>query len=208
MKNLTIRIAAVLCALVFALSGCAYIPDETAPDASLSEQYKQTIATLEAELAAQREQQLLAESQYKAEIAALEAKLSLLAEKLPQESDKDRVEFRYRVETGGAVITGYSGNAALLTIPQTLDGYPVIAIGERAFEGADFTAVVLPEGVLSVGWFAFYACENLLNITIPASVGSIGYAVFDGCGALTVYCPADSYAAQYAQSYGITYIAN
>ena len=109
-------------------------------------------------------------------------------------------------KNGSAIITGYRGECALLTVPKALDGYPVIAIGERAFEGATFSAVILPEGISSIGWFAFYACENLINVTLPESVSSIGYAVFDGCGDLTVYCNADSYAARYAQSYGLTLI--
>ena len=136
----------------------------------------------------------------------LEEKLAQLNAKEDLPLGEERVEFRYRLENGGAIITGYRGECALLTVPQTLDGYPVIAIGERAFEGATFSAVILQEGVSSIGWFAFYGCENLINVTLPESVSSIGYAVFDGCGDLSVYCSAGSYAARYAQSYGLTLV--
>ncbi|MBE6631059.1 MAG: hypothetical protein E7624_09485 [Ruminococcaceae bacterium] len=208
MKTSLFKIASLASALTLLLSSCAYVPDEQQPAADESAQYQQTIATLEKELAAQREQYALSESQYKAEIAALQAQLAVLSEKEPAQTDQSSVEFRYRTENGGAVITGYRGTLSLLCIPETLDGLPVIAIGERAFEGASFTAVVLPNGLGSIGWFAFYGCENLINVTIPASVSSIGYAVFDGCGELTVYCPFDSYAARYAQSYGLSYITS
>ena len=207
MKRKHLRFGAFLCALTLFLGGCAYIPEEDA-SADVYAQYQETIATLEAELAAQREKLAQSESQYKAEIASLQAKLELLNEQNKVEMGEQSVEFRYRVENGGAVITGYSGGQDLLSIPQTLDGYPVIAIGERAFEGASFTAVILPEGITSIGWFAFFECERLINVTLPTSVSSIGYAVFDGCGELTLYCKADSYAARYAQSYGYSCVTN
>lgn len=208
MKASFLKIASLACALALLLSGCAPVPEEQQPTADDGAQYQQTIAALEKELAAQREQHALSESQYKAEIAALQAQLTLLSKKEPAQTDQSSVEFRYRTENGGAVITGYRGTLSLLCIPETLDGLPVIAIGERAFEGASLTAVVLPNGLCSIGWFAFYGCESLINVTIPASVNSIGYAVFDGCGDLTVYCPPDSYAARYAQSYGLSYITS
>ena len=40
--------------------------------------------------------------------------------------------------------------------------------------------VVISEGVTSIGCGAFYPCRNLLNVSIPKSVGAIGYDSFYG----------------------------
>ena len=205
MKRLHQLLAAILCALTLLFVGCAENTGEPTTESTLQE-YRATIATLEEELSkAKAEQERLARD-YQSRITLLEEKLAQLNAKEDLPLGEERVEFRYRLENGGAIITGYRGECALLTVPQTLDGYPVIAIGERAFEGATFSAVILQEGVSSIGWFAFYGCENLINVTLPESVSSIGYAVFDGCGDLSVYCSAGSYAARYAQSYGLTLV--
>ena len=43
--------------------------------------------------------------------------------------------FEYHVENGGAVITAADGESEYLIVPKQLDGYPVTAVGERAFYG-------------------------------------------------------------------------
>jgi len=45
----------------------------------------------------------------------------------------------------------------------------------------------IPDGVTSIGDFAFAGCENLTSVTIPKSVISIGEGAFDGCSELTSY---------------------
>lgn len=198
------RLLALGAALVL-LTGCAPEPQEQ--PSTEAETYLATIATLEAELEKEREAHYITQTQYKAQVEDLQQQLDKLSA-LPDTdgTQSEELTFRYRVENGGAVITGYSGSAKLLTVPAELDGHPVTGVGERAFEGAEIAAIVLPDGVSSVGWFAFYGCTELVNITIPASVTAIGYAVFDGCPDVTVVCPADSYAARYARSYGLSYI--
>ena len=164
---------------------------------------EERIAQLETELESLRAK----ETAYQAQIRTLEDRVAQLSVAEPSPDPlTERVTFHYREENGGAVITGYDGNASILTIPSTLNGLPVTAIGEHAFERANLTAVILPEGIVSIGWFAFYECQELSGVTLPNSVSSIGYAVFDGCPTLTLRCPAGSYAEKYAQSYAIPYI--
>ena len=45
--------------------------------------------------------------------------------------------------------------------------------------------ITIPDGVTSIGRFAFQDCSKLARITIPNSVTSIGDNAFQGCGALT-----------------------
>ncbi len=201
-KSIRTAVLPLAAALLLTVTACTAEDnaEEEAPLTEAGSAQSQVIATLEAELQKEREDRYISEYRYKTQIKELQQQLAALTTGTP---DGDESVLHYRVENGGAVITGYSGSATLLTIPQTLDGYPVTALGERAFENSSIAGVVLPEGIHSIGWFAFYGCSALVSVTLPQSVSSIGYAVFDGCKHLSLICPADSYAEQYAKSYGI-----
>ena len=43
----------------------------------------------------------------------------------------------------------------------------------------------IPEGVTSIGSYAFYECSSLTSVTIPDSVTSIGAEAFNHCSGLT-----------------------
>ena len=45
--------------------------------------------------------------------------------------------------------------------------------------------LVIPEGVVNIGDYAFADCSGINSVTIPDSVTSIGISAFDGCVALT-----------------------
>lgn len=85
--------------------------------------------------------------------------------------DAEAVEpiFEYKLdENHNATITKYRGNIYALTIPSELDGYPVVAIGEKAFkENVYLGSVVVPDGVTSIGVDAFNGCSRLADITLP-----------------------------------------
>ena len=55
---------------------------------------------------------------------------------------------------------------------------------------SDITAVSLPNGLSSIGDYAFYNCKNLDSIAFPASVKSIGYRAFRESGLTSVTIPA------------------
>jgi len=96
-----------------------------------------------------------------------------------------------------------------MVIPDTLEGYPVVAIGDGAFyEAGRFHDAIIPEGVVSIGDQAFLSCYNLGALTIPASVTSIGEDAFEGTegfGYTVLRVTEGSYAAQYARENGIPY---
>ena len=58
--------------------------------------------------------------------------------------------------------------------------------------GKDVTAVVIKDGVKSIGNYAFYNCQKLKSITIPDSVTCIGDSAFEGCISLTTITLPDS----------------
>lgn len=75
----------------------------------------------------------------------------------------DAIEFTYIVSNGEVEISAYLGNAESVTVPSTLEGYPVTAIGDDAFAGN----------------------ETLKHVTLPDSIKVIGKRAFKGCTALT-----------------------
>ena len=72
-----------------------------------------------------------------------------------------------------------------IIIASEIDGKPVIAISESAFEdNKNITGVSIPESIERIGRLAFRGCQNLLKIEIPASVEVIGDSAFEWCTSL------------------------
>lgn len=71
-----------------------------------------------------------------------------------------------------------------ITIPETIDGYTVTAIGEKAFKSYGIASVVIPDSVTSIAKSAFYECKHLLSVTIGSGVTFIGNSAFGGCETL------------------------
>jgi hypothetical protein len=69
-------------------------------------------------------------------------------------------------------ITGFKGNASEITIPQTIDGLPVTAIGDDAFDNKGLTGLILPEGLETIGFFSFTS-NRLTSLIIPDTVTKI-----------------------------------
>ena len=85
-----------------------------------------------------------------------------------------------------ATITGYSGNATALYIPDEIDGHEVVAIGDRAFENrTDLRTVMIPDSVTRINGNAFYGCSNLANVTLSKNLESMGSSAFGNCDGLT-----------------------
>ncbi len=99
---------------------------------------------------------------------------------------------KYTVEDGHLVVTGCDdagiNGIAKIVSDVTLRGnhYEVLGIVERAFEKCKgFDTVIIPDGVRSIGGYAFWECVYLTSLTIPSSVTSIGKSAFSGCSGLT-----------------------
>ena len=87
---------------------------------------------------------------------------------------------------GTAQITDYTGRDKKVTVPATLGGHTVTAIGDSAFDWCwTLTGITIPDSVTAIGDGAFYGCTSLTGITIPDSVTSIGTNPFAFCTVLT-----------------------
>lgn len=47
------------------------------------------------------------------------------------------------------------------------------------------TSITIPDGVTSIGEYAFWRCSSLTSITVPDGVTSISYDMFSFCSSLT-----------------------
>ena len=92
--------------------------------------------------------------------------------------------YTYTVENGEATITAYNNSGTSITIPATLGGVPVTAIGDYAFanrvetKGADITSLSLPASLKTIGDGAFDINSTITSLSIPANVVSIGSRAF------------------------------
>lgn len=69
-----------------------------------------------------------------------------------------------------------------ITIPESIDGLPVVKLAKNAFKTCtSLTEVNLPNTITAIGTNAFLGCEALEYLTLPASVNSLEIAVFSGC---------------------------
>ena len=101
-------------------------------------------------------------------------------------------DYLYLISGGNATITRYAGTGGVISIPSTLGGYNVVAIGGGAFAYCPVTSVTIPDSVVSIGDYAFYMCSALTSVTIGKGVTSIGASAFNTCGALTSMTIPDS----------------
>lgn len=94
-------------------------------------------------------------------------------------------DFLYSVtEDQNVVITGYNGTKTVISIPDTINGYPVTAIGDFAFaENTNIDTVTIPDSVLTIGEYAF-SNSSVRTITGGAGVVSLGENCFSGAKAL------------------------
>lgn len=107
-------------------------------------------------------------------------------------------------DNGCAVLTGYTGSASEVTIPGTVNGYTVTAIGSSVFKGnKTIEKIVLADSITTIGSSAFYQsslceiqwsqniavigdeafrnCNFLSNLVLPASVDRIDDSAFQYC---------------------------
>ena len=94
----------------------------------------------------------------------------------------DTENLTFDAETGS--ITGYNGMNTRLTIPESIDGVPVKAIGKRAlWEDPLLGYVTLPEGLEYVGEDAFSITDTLKYVEFPSTLKTIdkkGFSSYQG----------------------------
>ena len=122
-----------------------------------------------------------------------------------------RKEFKVVKKNDKYVITGYKEDAAaeefylnkdyynVVVVPAKISGVEVV-VGRGAFKKCDYVnEVIVEDGVVWIGNYAFYNCSRLRAVHLPSSVKRFGSTrIDDGAGlctgghSFTVYAPLDS----------------
>ena len=87
----------------------------------------------------------------------------------------------------GYVVIGYEDGISSLVIPESIDGVPVVAFGERAFRDCSTLKgdVVLPKSIVAIEKEAFMNADGLNGrIYFPQSLKVISDRAFYGCQSL------------------------
>ena len=121
--------------------------------------------------------------------------------------------FTYFVSSDNKVtITGLKPEVktAYITIPDTLDSKPVSSIADSAFKGKNnIVSITIPNSVTSIGPSAFDQCASLISVTFSknSQLTTIGSNAFRHCTSLTSIVIPDS-VTSFGESvfYGCSYL--
>ncbi|MBN2651654.1 MAG: InlB B-repeat-containing protein [Spirochaetales bacterium] len=117
--------------------------------------------------------------------------------------------FSYEILYNNTIyISKYNGDAAEVTVPSEIDGYPVTSVADQTFAGninikkvtfplsvtdiyggpfsdcSNLETVILPSNLKKIDRYFFSNCVKLKNVTLPSSITSIGNYAFSGCSSL------------------------
>ena len=112
------------------------------------------------------------------------------------------VNFHYVTQGSEAMISGVENCPGVLNIPETIDGYTVVSIGDEAFKNKSMYEVYLPRAVRYVGISAFASCKNLHLAVLPDGLKQIDHNAFDDCPQLS-YVGTAIYAGSYVSDVSI-----
>ena len=98
-------------------------------------------------------------------------------------------DFKAIVENGEATLIEYVGEGDGIgyevVVPDSIEGYPVVAIGDYCFElNISIGSVKVPDGVTKLGRGAFKNCWKLKSVTLPDTLADLGISAFEGCRSL------------------------
>lgn len=94
------------------------------------------------------------------------------------------LEIRKLNNTEAYVYACQKSASGTVTIPAQWNGLPVTSIHSYAFDNCSaITKIVLPDSIKTIENYAFFSC-GMREISIPASVATIGASAFYGCKAL------------------------
>ena len=95
-------------------------------------------------------------------------------------------KLKYTLTSDRAIITSCEKSAVSVTIPEEIEGKPVLQIAENAFYSrTELTDVTIPDTVRALGSRAFYGCSKLNHVQLPKYLLTIGSGCFMSCASLS-----------------------
>ena len=87
--------------------------------------------------------------------------------------------YQYSVnDDNEATITKYNGNSYSVYIPETIDGYTVVKIGNSAFANKSIHDVSIPDSVTEIDSYAFNNCKYLKEVKLSEYLTYLGKRAF------------------------------
>ncbi|MBR2195931.1 MAG: leucine-rich repeat protein [Salinivirgaceae bacterium] len=83
---------------------------------------------------------------------------------------------RNKTDQSVPIALDLSGVSGMQTIPGSVNGEPT-----NFARCLNLVSITLPEGITSIGEYAFHGCTSLASVSIPEGVTSIGSRAFEGC---------------------------
>lgn len=95
--------------------------------------------------------------------------------------------FKFYLINDKAVINRFNGSnlRCRISIPQFIEGHPVVAIDDDFSGLKSASGFTLPDGLEAIGKMAFSRCNNVTKFKMPNSLKFIGTCAFYDCNALT-----------------------
>lgn len=145
---------------------------------------------------------------------ALETASTATLAELTKTSSSPGGDFKYDLteDGSGIIIKSYTGTASTLIIPDSIEGYPVVEIGEAAAKESNIQVLIIPStvriihyaafseskvisvvilpdesgagGLKKIGFGAFSNCKQLKTVSLPNSIEEIGDEAFEDCSNL------------------------
>ncbi|MDD4292109.1 MAG: leucine-rich repeat protein [Clostridia bacterium] len=98
--------------------------------------------------------------------------------------EEDTSDIEFVIENG--VLVEYNGIGGKVVIPDNVTAIADVANSTYGvFYQSGVTEVVLPEGLISIGAYAFNSCSELESVVFPSTLESAGNACFANCSMLT-----------------------
>jgi hypothetical protein len=122
-----------------------------------------------------------------------------------------QAQLQYTIADGQVTITNYTGGGQV-TIPSTINGYPVTAIGTNAFQYRYLlSSVTIPDSVTNIGDGAFLNCFGLTNFDVNASnpsYASVSGVLFNKTLTTLIQYPINRAGSSYAIPNSVTNIGD
>lgn len=107
---------------------------------------------------------------------ALETASTATLDELTKTSGSPGGDFMYDLteDGSGIIIKRYTGTAATLIIPDSIEGYPVVEIGEEAAEKSNIQVLIIPSTVRIIHHRAFSSSKVVSVVILPDESGTGG----------------------------------
>jgi len=98
-------------------------------------------------------------------------------------------DYSFTVLSDEVTIVDYTGTESAIHVPSTIEGYPVTTIADNAFaQNTNLVNVTFPDSVTSVGASVFLHCDSLTTLTFGTGLSNILTWAFAECPNLKSVC--------------------